>query len=191
MTEPPTTTIPLVVTAERNERGRTERRTFHAFGGTCFDLTDEGPSPFPTTDLLNEILRSTRLRDARPGPPTRASLSAHELEAITSGTDVASDALLGAIVEIIRSEPIGNRVMCLHSSGKRTAGGEVKWLDGGERGVVLIEPTDEDSSGFEVKGVSPAEIGRLILSYLPQGPPAARSETRPRTRGSRSASLPD
>jgi hypothetical protein len=66
-------------------------------------------------------------------------------------------------------------VRALHHAGPTLVGGELSWVDAGERGLWLIEPVVGDPEHASVRAVGSADLIDELLSYLPGAEPKPTS----------------
>jgi hypothetical protein len=60
-------------------------------------------------------------------------------------------------------------VRSLARSGEAIVGGELRWIDTGDSGLWLVEPSDEDPERLVARPTTSAELLEELLSYLPGG----------------------
>jgi hypothetical protein len=60
-------------------------------------------------------------------------------------------------------------VRCLHRHGGTLVGGELRWIDTGDSGLWLVEPSEADAERVTVRPAQARELLDELLSYLPGG----------------------
>ena len=86
-----------------------------------------------------------------------------------SSTELPAEAV--EFLEALASYEASAYVRALHQEGPSLAGGELSWVDAGERGLWLIEPATGDPEHVVVQAVGSADVVDELLSYLPGAGP--------------------
>lgn len=172
--------------------GATFRRRYHAVPYASVEHEVDADlhrfTPFATEDLLARIARQVGLtrRPAIHAEPISAPFAAFEAARSAAGearTDDAIAALTGVGVpthdaaSLVTALATGGPVVAVritHRSGPtRLSGGEIAWLDAGERGVWLVPTIDQPFAAFapvEGDGAGPVGddgLGDTVVDLVP------------------------
>lgn len=152
------------MTAQRQLRDGTAAVTFLAFPHSCVEIAGDGArSSLPSAQLLDRLLDIMELRHAKAAVDSPHTALLEDVALWESGADSLVD---HALARLVREKKAMNRVAVAYAGDGRLFGGEVVWLDAGDRGVWVIEPVDDETVSFQP--AAPEDVGRSLLGLLPR-----------------------
>jgi hypothetical protein len=156
----------VVVSAEHRMRDAAETRSYyalpdvaveHAVAVGCVHQLEQ----FPSVRLMGRVRDFVELTERPETGGDEAELSVAELNAALAGE--ASS--LPAFENLVSTSYVG----CIHRGDKTLVGGELRWIDCGDSGLWLVEPSSDDPERVKVRPTSARELLGELLSYLPGG----------------------
>lgn len=118
---------------------------------------------FDSAELAERVLDRADLDD-RPESGEELETTADELDAALAAA-ARGEAVSGPLGEALQTLRSFGRVTALRREDSRIVGGEMAWLDLGEAGLRVVEPTGEDGR-LRVRPASAAAIADELRSYL-------------------------
>jgi hypothetical protein len=160
----------LVMNAEHRRRDSIETRAYYALPEVAVEHSVavggvHRLEPFAARELLNRVREFVMLVDRPAGDGEQVELPAEELSRALAKGELPAGA--GALGDALADLVAMSYVRCLHREGKAIVGGELRWIDTGEHGVWLIEPSQDDSDRVAVTRTAAANLFDELLSYLP------------------------
>jgi hypothetical protein len=155
----------LVVNAEHRKQDLVEMRSYYALPDVAVEHAIavglvHRLEQFPAEELMGRVCEFIELADRPHAADAEVELQVADLNDALAGRE----AILPALENLVSTSYVGS----LHREGKTLVGGELRWIDAGESGLWLVEPSD-DPECVKLRPTSARELLDELLSYLPGG----------------------
>ena len=162
-----------VVSAEYRRRGRIEGCSYYLLPDVSVEHSAaignvHRLDSMETTAVLGRVVEFVDLRDRPSHNGTAFEVPAAALaRALESAPERDPDLESSEFGRALGSHVSTSYVRSLHRSGDAVVGGELRWIDTGDSGLWLVEPSGDDAERVGVRPTTSAELLEELLSYLP------------------------
>lgn len=162
-----------VVNAEHRRRDAIETRSYYALPAVAVEHAVaigrvHRLEQFESQELMSRIRDFLALAERPSGDESEFELALAELnQALGDGENPELPSEAETFGKALESLVSTSYVRCLHQEGKALVGGELRWIDTGDSGLWLVEPSDDDPERVSVRRTQATELLDELLSYLP------------------------
>jgi hypothetical protein len=166
-----------VINAEHRRPGFTETRSYYALPAiavehTCMIGRVHRLTQLDSALLFERVLEFVQLVERPPGDASEFEAAVSELNralvfAGNEGEKPNLPAEAAAFEQALEGLVSTAFVRSLSRSDGAFVGGELRWIDTGEGGLWLVEPSDESADKARVRPTQAGELLDELLSYLP------------------------
>jgi hypothetical protein len=164
-----------VVNSEHRRRDAVETRSYYVLPtvgvehrvkiGRVHSLEQFAPE-----EMLGRVCNFAALAERPTAGAGDFDLTVEQLNRALAGdekSDLPSEAaaFAAALADLVST----SYVRCLHRQEDALVGGELRWLDTGDSGLWLVEPSGEDPERVSVRPTHTPDLLDELLSYLPGG----------------------
>jgi hypothetical protein len=159
-----------IVNAELRRPDSVETRSYYALPAVAVEHSSEighihRLTQFEPAELFERVVEFLDLTERPSGDAAEAELSVADLNRGLSGETVGE----GAFGDALGGLGSTCFVRSLSRSNGTLVGGELRWIDTGDSGLWLVEPSETDPERVRMRRTQAAELLDELLSYLPGG----------------------
>lgn len=159
-----------VVNAEFRKSDSVETRSYYALPTAAVEHSSaighiHRLAQFEPAELFDRVVEFLGLAERAAGDAAETELSISDLNQALAGEKVAEGPFAEAPGELVST----GFVRSLRRDNGTLVGGELRWIDTGEAGFLLVEPSGDNPERVCVRPVSGRELLDDLLSYLPGG----------------------
>lgn len=157
-----------VVNAELRLRESTEARSYYLLPAAAVEHSSaighiHRLTRFEPRELFDRLVAFLGLVERPSGDDAETELSIADLNRALAGDTVDDSAFGQALGGLVST----GFVRSLSRDDGTLRGGELRWIDTGDAGLWLVEPSEDDPERARVRRTEAAELLHELLSYLP------------------------
>ena len=157
-----------VVNAEVRRTDSIETRSYYALPSVAVEHSSvighiHRLSQFESAQLFDRVVEFLGLVERPSGESADAELSISDLNRALAGEKVDEGAFGQALASLVST----SFVRSLSRDNGTLVGGELRWIDTGDAGLWLVEPSKEEPERLNIRRTEAADLHDELLAYLP------------------------